>query len=132
MISLGFRVINGKAYPVGNFEIPNSKKIENNNFKNEKSFESLLNEIVLKQEEDYTVSKHAAERLNSLNFTVEDMQAIGRGFEMAEIKGAKNSLMLYKDVALIASIENKTLITAVDKERAKENVYTNIDSVVIL
>ena len=60
------------------------------------------------------------------------MQAIGKGFEMAENKGAKNSLMLYKDVALIASIENKTLITAVDKERAKENVYTNIDSVVIL
>lgn len=132
MISLGFRVINGKAYPVGNFEIPNSKKIENNNSKNEKSFESILNEIVSRQEEDYTVSKHAAERLNSLNFTVEDMQAIGRGFEMAENKGSKNSLMLYKDVALIASIENKTLITAVDKERAKENVYTNIDSVVIL
>ena len=129
---MGFRVINGKAYAIGNFEIPNSKKIENNNSKNEKSFESILNEIVLKQEEDYTVSKHAAERLNSLNFTVEDMQAIGKGFEMAENKGAKNSLMLYKDVALIASIENKTLITAVDKERAKENVYTNIDSVVIL
>lgn len=128
---MGFRVINGKAYPVGNFEIPNSKKIENNNSKNEKSFESILNEIVSKQE-DYTVSKHAAERLNSLNFTVEDMQAIGRGFEMAENKGSKNSLMLYKDVALIASIENKTLITAVDKERSKDNIYTNIDSVVIL
>lgn len=128
---MGFRVINGKAYPVGNFEIPNSKKIENNNSKNEKSFESILNEIVSKQE-DYTVSKHAAERLNSLNFTVEDMQAIGRGFEMAGNKGSKNSLMLYKDVALIASIENKTLITAVDKERSKDNIYTNIDSVVIL
>ena len=51
---------------------------------------------------------------------------------MAENKGSKNSLMLYKDVALIASIENKTLITAVDKERSKDNIYTNIDSVVIL
>ena len=129
---MGFRIINGKAYPVGNFEIPNSKRIENNNSTNEKSFENILNEIISKQKEDYTVSKHAAERLNSLNFTDEDMKAIGKGFEMAENKGSKNSLMLYKDVALIASIENKTLITAVDKERAKENVYTNIDSVVIL
>lgn len=40
--------------------------------------------------------------------------------------------MLYKDVALIASVENKTLITAVEKDRAKDNIFTNIDSVVIL
>ena len=40
--------------------------------------------------------------------------------------------MLYKDVALIASVENKTLITAVERDRAKENIFTNIDSVVIL
>jgi hypothetical protein len=40
--------------------------------------------------------------------------------------------MLYKDVALIASIENKTLITAVEKDRAKDNIFTNVDSVVIL
>ena len=40
--------------------------------------------------------------------------------------------MLYKDVALIASIENKTLITAVEKERSKENIFTNVDSVVLL
>ena len=40
--------------------------------------------------------------------------------------------MLYKNVALITSVENRTLITAIENDRAKENVYTNIDSVVIL
>lgn len=40
--------------------------------------------------------------------------------------------MLYKDVALIASVENRTLITAVDKNRTNENIFTNIDSVVLL
>jgi len=40
--------------------------------------------------------------------------------------------MLYKDVALVASIENRTVITAVEKERAVDNVFTNIDSVVML
>lgn len=129
---MGFRVINGKAYPVGNFEIPNSKNNNANKNSDEKSFQSILDEIVLKNEQDYTVSKHAAERLNNLKFTDEDMMAIGKGFEMAENKGSKKSLMLYKDVALIASIENKTLITAIDKERSKDNIYTNIDSVVIL
>ena len=40
--------------------------------------------------------------------------------------------MIYKDVALIASVENRTLITAVEKERARDNIFTNIDSVIIL
>ena len=40
--------------------------------------------------------------------------------------------MLYKDVALIASIENKTVITAVQKDRAVDNIFTNIDSVILL
>ena len=60
------------------------------------------------------------------------MKAIGRGFKLAENKGSRNSVMLYKDVALIASIENKILITAVEKERSKENIFTNVDSVVLL
>lgn len=60
------------------------------------------------------------------------MENIEKGFDIAEEKGSKNSLMLYKNVALITSVENRTLITAIENDRAKENVYTNIDSVVIL
>lgn len=78
------------------------------------------------------ISKHAKQRLEKINFNDEDLMKICRGFEMAEKKNAVNALMLYKDVALVASIKNKTLITAVEKERAKENVFTNVDSVVIL
>jgi len=129
---LSFRVINGKAYPVGNFEIPQNNKINRNENTDNKSFQSILDEIVSSKDSDYTISKHAADRLSDLNFTDDDMKVIGKGFKMAENKGSRNSLILYRNVALIASIENKTLITAIDKDRAKENVYTNIDSVVIL
>ena len=52
--------------------------------------------------------------------------------KIAKEKNSRNAVMLYKDVALIASVENNTLITAVEKERAKENIFTNVDSVVIL
>lgn len=129
---MSFRVINGKAYPVGNFEIPQNNKINRNENTDNKSFQSILDKIVSSKESDYTISKHAADRLSDLNFTDDDMKVIGKGFKMAENKGSRNSLILYRNVALIASIENKTLITAIDKDRAKENVYTNIDSVVIL
>ena len=36
------------------------------------------------------------------------------------------------DVALVVSIKNRTVITAVDKDHLKENVFTNIDSAVIV
>jgi flagellar operon protein len=128
---LGFRVINGKAYPVGNFQLPNERVNEKNNHYKSK-FNDILNETINKDNEEYTLSKHAADRLREINFTDTDMKEIAKGFQIAQDKGAKNSVMIYKDVALIASIENKTVITAIEKERSKENVFTNIDSVVIL
>ena len=127
---MGFRVINGVAYPVGNFQLPKGTSTEKTN-DNKASFKDILKSEISKQEE-YTLSKHAANRLKEINFTEDDMKEIGKGFKIAENKGSKNSVMLYKDVALIASIENKTVITAVDRERTKENIFTNIDSVVIL
>ena len=133
---MGYRIINGKAYPVGQFN-----NLENNISKNkirekniQTNFKDVLNKTLtdVKSENSFTISNHASERLKNLNFTSKDYKEIQRGFNIAEKKGAKNTLMLYKDVALIASIKNKTLITAIEKERAKENVFTNIDSVIIL
>lgn len=130
---MGYRIVNGRAYPIGKFEsIPVDRNGSNKVQKSSStSFKEILKETATENSE-YTVSKHAAERLSEINFTKDDMKIIGEGFRLAESKGAKNSVMIYKDVALIASIENKTLITAVEKDRVKENVFTNIDSVVIL
>lgn len=123
-------MINGRAYPIGNFNLPNEKTQIKSSDKS--SFSEILKEKVNEKNYDYTVSNHAANRLKEIKFNEEDMKNIGKGFEIAENKGAKNTVMIYKDVTLVASIENKTLITAVEKDRAKENVFTNIDSVVIL
>lgn len=127
---MGFRVINGQAYPIGNFQLPEQNINYKNN--NKTNFNDILQNEINKSDEGYTLSKHAASRLKEINFTEADMKEIGKGFKIAEEKGSKNSVMIYKDVALVASIENKTLITAIEKERAKENVFTNVDSVVIL
>ena len=128
---MGFRVINGQAYPIGNFKLPN-ESISGKSVNNKSKFNDILQDEIKKSESDYTLSKHAADRLKEIKFTEADMKEIGKGFKIAEEKGSKNSVMIYKDVALIASIENKTVITAIEKERAKDNIYTNIDSVVIL
>ena len=36
------------------------------------------------------------------------------------------------NVALVVSVKNRTVITAVDQESLKDNVFTNIDSAVIV
>ena len=129
---MGYRIINGRAYPVGNIggvqDFSSSNKTNNTS---SKSFKDVLNKT-LDKNSGYTLSKHAAERINEIGFSENDMENIEKGFDIAEEKGSKNSLMLYKNVALITSVENRTLITAIENDRAKENVYTNIDSVVIL
>ena len=131
---MSYRIINGQAYSVGNFgQIGNTQTKLNNatNAKDKKIFKDVLDSVKSK-DEGFTVSKHAALRLNEINFTEEDMRQIEKGFKIAKDKNSKNTVMLYKDVALIASVENKTLITAVERQRAKDNIFTNVDSVVIL
>jgi flagellar operon protein len=131
---MSYRIINGQAYQVGylgqNIVAQNKVEIKNNT-NDKQSFQKVL-ENVKNKDDGFTVSKHAALRMKEINFTQDDMKQIEKGFDIAKDKNSKNAVMLYKDVALIASIENKTIITAVEKDRAKDNVFTNIDSVVIL
>ncbi|NLK94063.1 MAG: flagellar biosynthesis protein [Clostridiales bacterium] len=129
---MGYRIVNGKAYPVGNIGgFQNTNNITKDKNKSKTNFQDILNKKI-DETKGFTVSKHASERLKNIDFSDKDMEVIEKGFKLAEGKGSKNSVMLYKDVALVTSIENKTIITAVEKDRAGENIFTNIDSVVIL
>lgn len=80
------------------------------------------------------LSGHAQTRLQSRNIQLDGAawKRVLDGVERAAQKGARESLVLIDDVALVVSIKNRTVITAVDRERLKENVFTNIDSAVIV
>lgn len=60
------------------------------------------------------------------------MAKLHTAIEKASNKGARESLILMDDLALVVSIKNKTVITAIDGANIKENVFTNIDSAVII
>lgn len=79
------------------------------------------------------LSAHAQARLrqSSVDLDAATADRLRSAFERAEQKGSKDSLVLLDDLAFVVSVKNKTVITAVDGNRAKENVFTNIDSVVI-
>jgi flagellar operon protein len=54
-------------------------------------------------------------------------QAVDR----AASKGGRDSLVMMDDTALVVSVKNRTVITALHREQARDNVFTNIDSAVI-
>jgi flagellar operon protein len=79
-------------------------------------------------------SAHATQRLESRNIklTPTDVARMNAMADKAAAKGAKQSLFLVNDVAMVVSIKNRTVITAVDQDSMKENVFTNIDSAAII
>ncbi|MGD0966795.1 MAG: TIGR02530 family flagellar biosynthesis protein [Candidatus Aquilonibacter sp.] len=79
-------------------------------------------------------SAHAMQRLQSRNIslTSDDVTKMNAMADKAAAKGAKNSLFIVRDVAMVVSIKNRTVITAVDSDSMKENVFTNIDSAAII
>ena len=80
------------------------------------------------------VSAHAKTRLQSreLKLDADAWERVMDGVDRAAKKGAKEALVMVDDIALIVSVKNRTVITAVDQARLKENVFTNIDSAVIV
>ena len=79
-------------------------------------------------------SAHAQQRLESRNIRLsqDDVAKMNAMADKAAAKGSKQSLFMMRDVAMVVSITNRTVITAVDQNSMKENVFTNIDSAAII
>ena len=85
------------------------------------------------RQEALRISQHAQKRLDSsqVRLTDADIQRLDGAVRRATEKGSNQSLVMLDDLALVVSIKNKVVITAVNEARTKEGIFTNIDSVVI-
>ncbi|MBP2650217.1 MAG: flagellar operon protein [Firmicutes bacterium] len=79
-------------------------------------------------------SQHALDRLETRNIALNktDLAKISGAVEKAAQKGARESLILMDNLALVVSVKNRTVITAMDGGSVRDNVFTNIDSAVII
>jgi flagellar operon protein len=79
-------------------------------------------------------SAHAMSRIRdrSISMGGDLMQRLEKAVDTAAQKGAKESLILSDDAAFIVSVKNKTVITVVDRNQMNGNVFTNIDSTVVI
>lgn len=80
------------------------------------------------------VSSHAQSRLQSRDIQLDAAQwtRVMEGIDRAAAKGAQESLVMLDETALIVSVKNRTVITVVDQAGLKDQVFTNIDSAVIV
>lgn len=95
-------------------------------------FQNALNRV--KSSNDLKVSGHAQERMKerNINLSKNDLDNLKSAADAVRQKGGKEAVILYHDVAYLTSIKNNTIITAIDKNSLKGNVFTNIDSTIIL
>lgn len=79
-------------------------------------------------------SNHAIDRMRArgISFSPEQMMKIEGAVNKAAGKGAKDTLLLTDESALIVNVKDKTVVTVMDKANLKENVFTNIDSTVMI
>jgi flagellar operon protein len=80
------------------------------------------------------LSHHAEQRLEQrgIQLLPEQMAKIESALDKAAAKGAKDSLILFKDMAFIVNVKNRTIVTAMDSSSMQDNVFTQIDSAVVV
>lgn len=125
------RMIIGQLYPAKIYppSTPNRSNSRNSNVETaSNSFEKLLQQNMLK------FSNHAVKRLEQRGIEIpsEQLSRISDAVDQAAAKGSKESLILMNDMALIVNVKNRTVVTAMDGGSMKDNVFTNIDSAVII
>ena len=83
---------------------------------------------------DVKFSAHAVSRLIDRNITLSksEIDRIRTGVGQAAEKGSQESLVMLEDKAFLVSVKNRTVITAMTGSAVKNNVFTNIDSAVIV
>ncbi|MFC6331163.1 TIGR02530 family flagellar biosynthesis protein [Paenibacillus septentrionalis] len=121
----------GQLYPMQ--VNPNAFKrstpgVHNQSAAGKNSFSDALDRELLK------FSHHAEVRMAQRGITLpqESIHQISEAVDSAAQKGAKDSLIVLGDIAMIVNVPTRTVVTALDGGQMQSNVFTKIDSAIIL
>ncbi len=100
------------------------------NQKSPEEFKKILHE----EQGKISMSAHAETRIRSreIPWSPAMEKRVSDGISALEAKGSREALILADDVAFIANVRSKTIVTAMDRAQLKERVFTNIDSAVLV
>lgn len=119
--------------PRSTFPAPLAKPAADKDGPKTGSFQDLLQKQ-LQQSEGVNFSKHAVKRAleKNIEITEASLERLNQGMRLAEEKNLNDTLILVDRTAFVVSVKNNTVITAVDSNEVKGNVFTNIDGTVII
>ncbi len=101
-------------------------------------FEQLLQEKLqqkeLQQKEQLQFSKHAKERIDQrgIEMTSTLMDDLNNAVAKAKQKGAKDVVIIGPKEVFIVNVPNNIVVTTLSGAEMKNNIFTKIDSAVIL
>jgi flagellar operon protein len=80
------------------------------------------------------LSTHAVRRLQERNMSLdkEEYQKLQTAIDRLKIKGGQDSLVITGKGAYIVDVPKNTIVTAMDKDSIGENVFTKIDSTILM
>ena len=96
-------------------------------------FEQLLQER-LQSKEQLQFSKHAKERIDQIGIEMTStiMDDLNNAVEKAKQKGAKDVVIIGPKEVFIVNVPNNIVVTTLSGAEMKNNIFTKIDSAVIL
>ena len=85
-------------------------------------------------ERHITISAHAADRMvrRGLLPNAETIQQLQTAFDLAAAKGSREALFLLEEMAVVASVPDRTVKTALDRQTLEAGVFTQIDAAVVV
>lgn len=81
-----------------------------------------------------TFSKHAVKRAaqNNIELSEDSLARLNQGVKLAEERNLDDTLILVDKTAFLVNVKNNTVITTVNSNEMRGNVFTNIDGTVII
>ena len=89
----------------------------------------------LNQSSGVQFSKHAMERINERNIDLSEdnkLDRLNKAVELAGERGSADALVMIDTTAFLVSVKNNKVITTLSADDMQGNIFTNIDSAVLL
>lgn len=79
-------------------------------------------------------SKHAARRVQERGIDMTDnlLNDLNQAVQKARVKGARDVVIIGESGAFIVNVPNNVVVTTMSGTEMKENIFTNIDSAVLM
>ena len=130
-------------------KLPSQKNIDSANKLNpgeSSEFKSLLDSTLDQSSNEASIdllnpplkglnlSTHAMRRLQERNLSLdkEEYAKLQSAMDKLKLKGGQDSLVITGKAAYILDVAKNTIVTAIDKDNIAENVFTKIDSTILM